>query len=57
MTDTSATPTVQPDQVAAPGPHPHDSADFKDWHGVDSTGHPTAPGGPAEPEAEQEMMV
>lgn len=38
MSDTENQPAAPADNVALPGPHPHESADFADWRGVDETG-------------------
>lgn len=34
-------PAVEPSNLAAPGPHPHEAADFKEWAGQDGTGDKT----------------
>lgn len=31
-------PAAHADNIAKPGPHPHESADFDDWRGSDETG-------------------
>jgi hypothetical protein len=38
MSDTENQPTAPADNVAQPGPHPHESSDFADWRGTDETG-------------------
>lgn len=38
MSDTENQPAAPADNVALPGPHPHESADFPDWRGTDETG-------------------
>jgi hypothetical protein len=50
MSDTENSPTAPADNVALPGPHPHESSDFVDWRGVDETGVRTPAGAPSEPD-------
>ena len=41
MSDTAANPTVDGANLAKPGPHPHESADFSQWKGEDGLGRRT----------------
>jgi hypothetical protein len=34
-------PAISPGNVALPGPHPHESADFRKWAGRGDDGQPT----------------
>lgn len=64
--DQQINPEAVPDpNRALPGPHPHESADFREWRGTDSTGSATTglpPGvepykAPEEgPEKDQELV-